>query len=262
MRVAAQLRLRVLQAHPESFSFSGSSVGVLLLHGFTGTPREMLRVGEVLHAQGLTVRAPLLPGHGTTLAAMNRCHWQRDWVAAVETAYADLASICSEVFVAGLSMGSLLALWLGAHHPQISGLLLYSPALWATNRRLSLAPMLQYVLPSFPAGASDLHDLQAAVWGGGYGRHPVRAAAQLLALQRQVRVLLPQVHAPALVVYSTQDCSIRPRSAPEALRCLGSPDLEVLRLEHSGHMLTADAEWARVAAVSAAFITRYAHSNS
>ncbi len=45
---------------------------MLLIHGFTGSPPEMRLVGEYLHRRGLTVYAPLLPGHGTTVEDMNR----------------------------------------------------------------------------------------------------------------------------------------------------------------------------------------------
>ncbi len=255
MQLSAQLH--VLQTVPEPFYMAGGPVGVLMVHGFTGTPREMRRIGEVLHAQGYTVKAPLLPGHGTTLGAMNRCEWQ-DWVTAVEEAYAELAATCTRCFVAGLSMGSLLTLWLGAHHAEIRGLLLYAPALRLADWRSSLVSLLQYWVPALRSGSSDLHDVSAAEWGGGYGYRPVRALAQLLQLQRRVRRMLPQVQVPALVVYAEEDHSIHPRSASEVVRRLGSTAIEILRLKDSGHMLTADREWPTVARISAEFVARYA----
>src|SRR5687768_12309833 len=40
---------------------------VLLLHGCGDTPQTLYPVADRLHASGLTVHAPLLPGHGRTL---------------------------------------------------------------------------------------------------------------------------------------------------------------------------------------------------
>ena len=96
------------------------TTGVLLIHGYTGSPTEMRWIGDYLHARGLTVSGPLLPGHGTTPEAMNRCRWT-DWTGHVEAALADLRTRCARVFVGGLSMGSLLTLYLAAHHPDLPG---------------------------------------------------------------------------------------------------------------------------------------------
>jgi hypothetical protein len=47
-------------------------VGVPPIHGFTGSPAEMRLLDHYLHERGLTVAAPLLPGHGARPAALNR----------------------------------------------------------------------------------------------------------------------------------------------------------------------------------------------
>src|SRR5687767_7503545 len=101
---------------PSPFEWVGGQVGVLLIHGFTASPTQLRLVGTDLHQRGLTVSAPLLPGHGTTLADLSKQHWQ-DWVRHVELALTDLKSRCSAVFVAGISLGSLLTLYLAAEHP-------------------------------------------------------------------------------------------------------------------------------------------------
>ncbi len=108
---------------PSPFFLEGGSIGVLLIHGFTGSPPEMRLVGDYLHQRGFTVSGPLLPGHGTTVEDMNRCQWT-DWTNHVEKALADLQARCETVFVGGLSMGSLLTLYLAAHHPELHGAIL------------------------------------------------------------------------------------------------------------------------------------------
>lgn len=63
---------------PSAFFLEGGATGVLLLHGYTGSPPEMRQIGDDLHARGCTVSAPLLPGHGATPEALNRWRWT-DW---------------------------------------------------------------------------------------------------------------------------------------------------------------------------------------
>src|SRR3712207_6381224 len=93
----------------EPFAAEGGSVGVLLCHGFTGSPRSMRPWGEYLGAAGLTVALPRLPGHGTTWQELGRTRWE-DWYAEVDRELADLRRRCASVFVMGLSMGGTLAL--------------------------------------------------------------------------------------------------------------------------------------------------------
>src|SRR4051812_37684120 len=81
---------------------------VLLLHGFTGSPWEVRPLGESLAARGYHAFAPRLPGHGTSPEAMlyvTHLDWERE----AERALHALQRF-ERVFVAGLSMGSLLAL--------------------------------------------------------------------------------------------------------------------------------------------------------
>ena len=56
----------------EPFSHSGGTTGVLLCHGFTGSPQSLRPWAEYLAAAGLTVCLPRLPGHGTTWQEMAR----------------------------------------------------------------------------------------------------------------------------------------------------------------------------------------------
>src|ERR1700681_4223397 len=102
----------------EPFTHHGGSLGVLVLHGFTGNPQSMRPLAQALAAVGYTVDLPLLPGHGTSVEGMipTRCS---DYAAAAEAAYSDLARRCDAVAVVALSMGGTLACWLAEHHPEI-----------------------------------------------------------------------------------------------------------------------------------------------
>jgi carboxylesterase len=109
----------------------------------------------------------------------------------------------------------------------------------------------------FPAGPStDLTDPEAPAHLWHYPTFPVGGAAELWRLQRVVRRELARVHTPALVFYSTRDGTLDPASAPEVYERLGSPDKEIVRLEHSGHCMTVDAEREEIFERSYAFIAR------
>ncbi len=251
--------MRVLQDNPAPFTLKAGPTGVLLLHGFMGTPREMHPLGEYLHSRGVTVSAPLLPGHGDTLEALNQTPWWA-WVAAAEVAYADLAARCARVVVAGFSMGSLLAMWLAAHHTDVPALVLYAPALKVRYRLIRWTVLARYVLRTFPlvVYGTDLQDPEAEAFLGGYARYPVVATAELYFLIRRVTRMIRQVRAPTLIVYSQGDQLLHPRSGPETVARLSmaAPTVETLVLEKAGHALVVDEGWLEVAEATYRFIAK------
>ncbi len=233
---------------PAPFYLRGGPTGVLLVHGFTGAPPEMRLIAGYLHNRGLAVSGPLLPGHGTTVEEMNQCQWC-DWTGHVEGALAELQTHCQTVYVGGLSMGALLTLYLAAHHPELQGAIVYSPAVQVANRLIYLTPILKYVIPKRLKSApnSDLTDPQAKLRLWHYDHDPACASHELLKLIYRVRKLLPRVTCPLLIVHSTRDPTIHPDSAAYTYRRAGSTDKELVTLHNSGHCLTVDSEWEYVA---------------
>jgi len=235
---------------PDPFALEGGPAGALLIHGFTGAPPEMRMLGDYLNERGMTVAAPLLPGHGTTVADLNRCRWS-DWTDAARAALQELRGRCRTVFVGGLSMGSLLALHLAADHDDIAGVMAFSPALQIANPLIHLSPLMRHVLRTFPKERrSDLCDPRAErrIWA--YPVRPVSAVAELLALQRHVRQRLADVRQPLLVVQSRADRTVHRRSGEMVVSGVGSSDTQLIWLQHSGHNMLVDGEWTTVAARS------------
>jgi carboxylesterase len=232
--VSAEAPLPV-QAGAEPFASDGGEVGVLVCHGFTGSPRSVRPWAEHLAAAGHTVRAPRLPGHGTTWQDMARTGW-RDWYAEAERSLAELRG-CERVFVAGLSMGGCLALRLAAERGgEISGVVVVNPSLAPDTKLFWLAPVLKHVLPSLPGIAGDIKKQSAGE--GAYRRIPVRAAATLPELWRTTAALLPRIEAPVLVYRSTVDHVVGPPSMRVLTAAL--PQAEVRPLADSFHVATLD----------------------
>ena len=248
---------------PSPFFLHGGPVGVLLIHGFTGSPPETRRIGDYLHVRGFTVSAPLLPGHGTTEADMNKCKWV-DWASHVEKALSELEGQCEMVFVGGLSMGTLLTLHLAARRRELPGAVLYSPALQIASRLLYLSPLLKHLVATTAKSAeSDLTDPEARLHLWSYERNPVRAAHELLKLTAHVRRRLSQVYCPLLVFQSTRDRTIKPDSGQFTLDHVSTParHKELVTLHNSGHCLTVDSEWESVAKRTCAFLMTHSSTS-
>jgi len=231
-------------------------VGVLLIHGFTGAPTEMRPMGEYLAGRGLTVCGVRLPGHGTTPEDLARTRRQ-EWIAACEAGLEDLRARCQTLFVGGLSLGSLLTLWLGAHHDDLAGLILMAPAVKVRDWQIHLTPIAKYFMKYSPVdhtAESDLSDPRALdrVWC--YDTRPVAAAAEVYALQRWARRALPRITQPALIFQGRRDRDLSPDAAQFTYDRIGSADKTLIWLENSGHNILIDGERERVWEESAAWI--------
>jgi carboxylesterase len=242
------------------FSYEGDGRGVLLIHGFTGTPFEMRHLGRRLHERGMTVRCPLLPGHGGSAAALARTTYH-DWYGAVERAYFELRERCERVAVAGLSMGGLLALHLCRHwQPELVALAALATPLWLhpmPARAVRLAkrlPVLPAALPGIPklAGA-DCRDAQMRRANPSIGSLPLAGVLQLVELMDVVRRELPRIETPALIMHGRHDHTAPYACSEPLARELGSTTVKHRPLERSYHVITIDVERDAVAAAVAEF---------
>jgi carboxylesterase len=222
----------------EPFELGDGPVGVLLCHGFTGTPQSMRPWGEHLAAAGFTVRCPLLPGHGTRWQDAN-VSTEDDWYDALSAALDDLAARCTAVVVAGLSMGGTLAIRLGERRPEdVAALVLVNPSLLTERRDAKLLPFLARLTPAWAPIGSDIKKPGAAELA--YPRLPTRGALALRRLWTAVRADLGRVRAPLLVFRSTEDHVVEPASVRVLLAGVGSTDVTEVALADSYHVATLD----------------------
>lgn len=244
-------------AEPFGFEGAGSETGVLLVHGFTGSPQSLRPWGEHLAAQGWTVLCPRLPGHGTSMNDLARTTGD-DWYREAEMALVGLSERCSSVFVCALSMGGTVALDLAARHPgRVAGLVVINGSIYSDDPRARMAPILGKLPFSVKGIASDIADPNEHELG--YDRVPLRAAAALLAYQDAVKSRLPQVQAPLLLMVSRQDHVVPTGNTAYIAEHVSSTDVEVVWLERSYHVAPLDYDAPIIFERSTEFIVKRAN---
>jgi len=231
----------------EPFFFPGGSTGCLLVHGFTGTPKEMRWMGEYLSSKGNTVLGVRLAAHATQPEDMNRARWA-DWLASVEDGWHLLSGCSQQIFIIGLSMGGVLSLLFAAQHPVTGVVAIATPHHLPNDPRLHIIKWISKVFPFKTKGKPDWRDPKAYRQHISYTKDPTRAYAELRELMEEMRRALPLVTAPALLIYSRNDQTVKPEAQHQEniFSALGSQEKEVLWIENSGHVLTEDAERQRV----------------
>lgn len=222
----------------EPFSAKGGEDGVLVLHGFTGSPDSMRSLAKRFAIAGYTVELPLLAGHGTCVEDMLPTRWP-DWSKAADDAYLELSSRCQRVAVAGLSMGGTLTIWLSTHHSEIAGIILVNPAVEAPAEpmRQMARDMLASGVKTMPSIGSDIADPSRHELA--YPQVPIEAALSLFAAVNEIAKNLHRVRCPVLLFTSTQDHVVPPISS-DIFAKRASGTVERVRLERSFHVATMD----------------------
>jgi carboxylesterase len=220
----------------EPFSYDGGPAGILMLHGFTGNPASLRRIGQWLAARGHAVSGPLLAGHGRHWRDLAGPSW-RQWAAESESALRELAARCQGVVVLGMSFGAVPALHLAARTPDlVRGVALVNP--YVRDPRIAVAPYLWWAIPPRPGVGNDIKkpgedELPAE-------RIPVRGLGQVRKFQSEVARELPAVRQPLIVFRSAQDHVVPRGNVEWLLARVGSSRPELVELPNSYHVATID----------------------
>lgn len=241
----------LLGAEPWSHIGSGTS-GVLVVHGFTGSPSSMRGVAEACAAAGFHVELPQLTGHGTAVADLVPARWS-DWSADVEAAYQTLRQRCDKIVVIGLSMGGALTLWLAVHHPEIAGIVCINPVAQPLPDEFmnGLEALVNDGVESIPSIGSDIAD--PTVKELSYDATPVCALHSLFVdgVNNFVK-LYPSVQVPMLLLNSVNDHVVDPKQSDYLVEHYGGK-IERVMLERSFHVATQDYDKSIIFEKSVAF---------
>ncbi|MET3805003.1 carboxylesterase [Nakamurella sp. UYEF19] len=238
----------------QPLSVDAGDIGVLICHGFTGSPVSMRPWADRMVTEGFSVRLPLLPGHGTSWQEMNRTTFD-DWLGAVTAALAELRERCRSVVVCGLSMGGTLTLRLAQLYPEaIAGIVLVNPAVMSLRREMAVLPVLKHLVPSLKGITDDIAKPGASEFG--YDRTPLKAVDAMRKGWAVTRADLGGIALPVLLLHSRVDHVVEPENARLILEKISSTDVTEIVLERSYHVATLDYDADLIFDESVAFVRR------
>jgi len=260
----------------EKVYFQGTNGrAVLLVHGLTGSPYEMKYLAHFFHERGYTVSCPRLANHGQPLDVLKQTKWT-EFYDSVRKAFFDLTSGHDKIFVAGLSMGALLSLALAEEYPDaVAGVSCLSPTLFYDGwnvpwSRIFLPLVCATPLKDFfyfkeepPYGIKNekirqlIHryysratlDNMKEVARHGYPYFPVVLLNQLKLLIGFLRKRFNKIITPVQIIQARYDDMTSPRNAQFIYDRVSSKKKEIVYLEDSYHVITADQEKDKVAYV-------------
>jgi carboxylesterase len=244
------------------FDLGGDApAAALCLHGLTGTPYEIRPLGEALVARGIRAVGPVLPGHNETPEALARVAYT-DWLSAARAKLHELRAEHAQVFIAGLSLGGLLALALAAEE-EVDGLVVVGTPLRLSFSLRLLVPVFHLIHPFHrKRQGSDIREAAARRCHPSYAIMPLASVRQLQRLQRRVRGDLSRVTAPILIAHGARDGTANPADARTIAQGVASRERELLMLPNSGHVVPVDHDGLELGRVAAEFLARRVASSS
>lgn len=211
---------------------TAAAVGVLLVHGYSASPGEVLPLGHYLQNKGLTVYVVRLRGHGTSPYDLRQSLWQ-DWYASVLRGYDNLRVISDVQFAGGMSAGGALALYLAAQRVgPLQGVFAIGAPIKLHNRYLRLLP--------FAKAMRDFVYSQPENPRTNYVYQPLRAVSQLMQFIQVYQAALVRVRQPVLLIQARGDTTVSPESAQLIYDRLASQDKRLIWKDIDRHVIVGD----------------------
>ncbi|MCA9973407.1 MAG: alpha/beta fold hydrolase [Anaerolineales bacterium] len=250
--VPAERRAYTVFAAPES---GPERIGVLMLHGFMGSPASSRPMAEFLATNGVTVHCPLLPGHGH-LPFMIHGYSHQEWLAVAREALAELRQHCDQIFLMGHSMGGVLGAHLAELNADMCGLILLAPLYDLPDWRVKLVAVGRYFMKWFYPLKSGHVDREVFVgrvldfdpsvdpddpalqdWLVEASRLPVDGLDEMRKMAALGRRLWGKLRLPVLIFQGGSDPAVSPGNTEKLFQKLRTPDKEMKFFPQVGHEL-------------------------
>ncbi len=198
----------------------GIKIGVLLVHGFEGSPYSMRWLGEHLHRQGFFVTAPLLPGHGTKVQDFIETRYAQ-WYQKVEDIYLEHRDRFTHFFIVGHSMGGNICLRLLENLPankQPTGAVILAAPLflngWFNGKfimkdwRLLFTGLVKIFKPYMKKPAKNIAAEKIAPWVGYMDYYTIPCLHSLKRNLAPTRNNLWRINTPMLMIQAINDLTV------------------------------------------------------
>ena len=214
-----------------------------MIHGFSSAPIDLQALGQFLAKKNITVSAPLLKGHGTSIEDFDTTGW-KDWYNDAEKALLKLKKHCNKVYITGISNSGNLCILLAARH-KVNGIILMGAPMFFTKEFLvKLGYYLYPIIVLFKRYQKKWYqkgiDPELKKNRMTYPKLSLKASKEALVALNKAEKLLPKITAPILIMQSNNDVQVREDSPQYIFNHVSSKSREIFWVPESYHVFIVD----------------------
>jgi esterase/lipase len=219
-----------------------STTGIVLSHGYLGSPGGVRGLAEYLNGLGYPVYVVRMRGHGTAPANLGTTIW-RDWYRSYLRGYAVMKHHCKRVIIGGFSTGGTLALMKAAtNDPVVPAVFAINPPMKLVDIKSRLAPAVKawnVLLERFSVerGQWEYVEHEPEYPETNYGRNYIQGVAQLEALMDHCRKKLYDVRIPTMILQGDEDPAVDPQSADVIMSRVACEDKTLVSMPFNRHVI-------------------------
>lgn len=230
-------------ASPKPMTLEGGNKAVLLLHGFSGSTKDVKKLGEYLRERDFTVHAPIYKGHGVEPEALLQTSAE-DWWEDVVEGYNFLKNKgFEEIAVVGISLGAVFSLKVAETFPVKACVSMCAP-IKRDNAKGLFTRLYNYARlykslekKSQDQIISELHELRIT---------PKDSLDRVTQFTEKTRNELKAIQVPTLIMQGELDDILYKESAPYIFDNVNTPEKDIIWYENSGHIITLEKEREKV----------------
>jgi len=234
---------KIIKGAEPFFYKKSSEKGILLLHGFSSSPKDLVYLGKYLAKKGITVSAPLLKGHGTCVEQMSLTNY-KDWLDDAEKALNVLKKQCKKVYVAGISVQGNTAAILASKYNLDGVIFLGAPIFFKkqgwVNFGSVILPIIRHFIPFYQKWYhKNLPDvlMKNRVT---YHKLSLKSCGEAYKIIKISKKILPKIKCPALIMQTKTDVQVRDDSPKYIYDHIGSIKKDIVWLPPSYHVFVID----------------------
>jgi len=229
---------KIIERAKPYFYETGGDCLAILVHGFTGTPDDLKQLAKYLFEQGISVKVPLLAGHGRHWTALEDSSYY-DWWKTVEDEVRQLSERYKNIYLVGYSFGANLSLDVAARYPDlVRGVVSMGASIFLRRELLIkiFLPFFHFVLKRYRKHYIKKEELYEYEDSGSYVYIPTKSIYDFYTFIRDFsKKSLYKIKVPALIIHSKGDALTHPLSSQYIYDRISSEKKELLILPGLNH---------------------------